>query len=80
VGVDPVHLGVIIVLNLMIGLLTPPVGMSLYMLSSVARIPFAQVVRIMLPWIVPLVIALLIVTYVPQVVLFLPKLIGIYAG
>lgn len=78
VGVDPIHLGVILVLNLMIGLLTPPVGMSLYMLSSVAKIPFGQVVRIMLPWLVPLIIALMIVTYVPQVVLFLPNLLGIY--
>ncbi|QEM82057.1 TRAP transporter large permease [Halomonas binhaiensis] len=73
-GVDPVHFGVIMVLNLMIGLLTPPVGMVLYVLSRVSNISFEKCMRGTLPFLVPLVAALLLVTFVPQVSLWLPTL------
>lgn len=72
-GVDPVHLGLVVVLNLMIGLLTPPVGMVLYVLARVANISFEQTVRAVAPWLIPLLICLAIITFVPQTVLWLPQ-------
>jgi TRAP-type C4-dicarboxylate transport system permease large subunit len=74
-GIDPVHFGLIMVLNLMIGLLTPPVGMVLFVLSKVAKISFERTTKATLPWLVPLFATLLLITYVPQVVLWLPDLI-----
>lgn len=74
-GVDPVHFGVIMVLNLMIGLLTPPVGMVLYVLSRVSGISFEKCMRGTLPFLVPLVVALLLVTFVPAISLWLPTLL-----
>jgi tripartite ATP-independent transporter DctM subunit len=75
VGVDPVQFGLIMVLNLMIGLLTPPVGMVLYVLTRVANIPFEQCVRACAPFIVPLVLVLVMMTFVPFITLWLPTLI-----
>jgi tripartite ATP-independent transporter DctM subunit len=74
-GVDPVHFGVIMVLNLMIGLLTPPVGMVIYVLSRVSGVPFERCVSATAPFLIPLVVVLLLVTFVPQLSLFLPTLI-----
>lgn len=76
-GIDPLHFGMIMILNLMIGLLTPPVGLVLYVLSSVTGIPFTQVVRGTFPFLIPLIIALLLVTYIPSISLFLPRLFGL---
>jgi tripartite ATP-independent transporter DctM subunit len=73
-GVDPVHLAVVVVLNLMIGLLTPPVGMSLYMVSSVAGMPVAQVIRAALPWVACLLLSLVAVTFLPAASTWLPSL------
>jgi TRAP-type C4-dicarboxylate transport system permease large subunit len=73
-GVDPVHLGVVVVLNLMIGLLTPPVGMSLYMVSSVAVMPVERVIRAAIPWIVCLLLSLAAVTFIPAASTWLPNL------
>jgi tripartite ATP-independent transporter DctM subunit len=75
IGIDPVHFGVIMVLNLMIGLLTPPVGMVLYVLARVARIPFERCVAATAPFLIPLVLVLLLVTFVPQVTMWLPTLL-----
>lgn len=75
-GVDPLHFGVVMILNLVIGLLTPPVGLVLYVLSSVTGAPFSRVVRGTWPFLVPLVITLLLVTFFPSVSLFLPHLLG----
>ncbi|BER91287.1 TRAP transporter large permease [Atrimonas thermophila] len=74
-GVDPVHIGIVIVLNLMIGLLTPPVGMSLYMGSIVTGIPFERITKYIVPWLLPLLLSLLVVTFIPQLSLWLPSLI-----
>lgn len=74
--IDPIHMGVILVLNMMIGLLTPPVGFSLYMLSSVSNIPFPKVVKMVSPWLIPLVIALLLITFIEPITMWLPKLLG----
>jgi TRAP-type C4-dicarboxylate transport system permease large subunit len=75
IGIDPIHFGVIIVLNLMIGILTPPFGTGLFMISKIGNISVERAARALLPFIVALIIALLIVTYVPKISLFLPYLI-----
>ena len=75
IGVDPVHLGVIVILNLMIGLLTPPVGMVLFVLSKVSHVPFERCVRATMPFLVPLIGVLLLLTFIPELTLLLPELI-----
>mgnify|MGYP003648804067 CR=1 FL=1 len=75
VGIDPVHLGIIVILNLMLGLLTPPVGMVLYVLSQVSGVKFERCVTATMPFLVPLVLVLLVVTFVPEFSLWLPTLI-----
>ncbi|WP_380055361.1 TRAP transporter large permease [Falsihalocynthiibacter sp. SS001] len=72
VGVDPVHFGIILILNLMIGLLTPPVGMVLYVLSKVSDVPFERCVVATAPFIVPLVAVLLMLTFIPALSMWLP--------
>ncbi|GGK21100.1 TRAP transporter large permease [Salinarimonas ramus] len=74
-GVDPVHFGVIMVLNLMIGCATPPVGMSLFVTAHVAGIPVERMMRAILPFLVPLMISLLAVTYWPSLTLTVPSLL-----
>lgn len=75
VGVDPVHFGIFMILNLMIGLLTPPVGMVLYVLSRVAKLSFEKCARATAVFLIPLVIVLLLVTFIPAFSLWLPNLI-----
>ena len=75
-GVDPLQLGIVFVLNLMIGLLTPPVGMSLYMVSIIARMPVHTVVRGCAPFLVSLLISLAVVSAVPAVTTWLPQSLG----
>jgi tripartite ATP-independent transporter DctM subunit len=74
-GVDPLHFGVLVVLNLMIGLLTPPMGGVLYVLSSVTGISVTEVFRGVAPFLIPLLVVLAIVTFVPDLVLWLPRLL-----
>lgn len=74
-GVPAEQLGVVFVLNLMIGLLTPPIGMSLYMVSIITRMEFGEVVRGVLPFYVPLFVALVVVTLFPGLSTWLPNLI-----
>ncbi|MGF1762868.1 TRAP transporter large permease [Aliivibrio kagoshimensis] len=73
VGIDPVHFGVMAILNLMIGILTPPMGMALYVVSKVGNIPFHVLTRGVLPLLVPLFIVLILVALFPQFTLFLPQ-------
>lgn len=73
-SIDPVHFGVIMVLNLMIGLLTPPFGMVLFVISKVGNINLFQLVKEVLPFILILLVVLLIVTFFPDLVLWLPNL------
>ncbi|HYG90967.1 MAG TPA: TRAP transporter large permease [Azospirillum sp.] len=75
IGVDPVQFGIIMVLNLMIGLLTPPVGMVLYILARVAKIPFEECAKACLPFLVPLLAVLAVVTFWPAFSLWLPTLV-----
>jgi TRAP-type C4-dicarboxylate transport system permease large subunit len=74
-GVNPVHFGLVMVFNLMIGMLTPPVGMSIYMLSPIAGIPVNRLFKAIIPYLIPLVIALVVLTYVPDISLWLPNLL-----
>jgi len=73
-GVDPVHFGLVMVLNLMIGLLHPPMGMVLFVLARVAGLSFERTTMAILPWLVPLLVSLGIITYAPKLVLWLPKM------
>ena len=73
-GIDPVHFGLVMVLNLMIGLLHPPMGMVLFVLARVAGLSFERTTMAILPWLVPLLVSLVIITYVPAIVLWLPRM------
>ena len=74
-GIDPVHFGLIMVLNLMIGLLHPPMGMVLFVLARVAKLSVERTTMAILPWLVPLLGSLVVITYVPSLVLWLPKMV-----
>jgi TRAP-type C4-dicarboxylate transport system permease large subunit len=76
-GIDPVHFGVIITLNLMIGLLHPPLGMVLFVLSRVAKLSVERTTMAILPWLVPLFVALLMITFIPLITLWLPHTMGL---
>jgi tripartite ATP-independent transporter DctM subunit len=74
-GIDPTHFGVITVLNLMIGLLTPPVGGLLFVETKIANIPFGSLVKAVTPYTLVLITVLLLCTYVPGLVTFIPNLV-----
>jgi tripartite ATP-independent transporter DctM subunit len=76
-GVDPVHFGMIMMLNLSIGLLTPPVGSLLFVGSAVGRISIEVLVKALLPFFITLLLVLALVTYVPSISLWLPKQMGL---
>ena len=75
-GIDPVHLGIIMTVNLEIGMVTPPVGLNLFVTSGITGMPIMRVVRAALPWLGVLLAFLVIVTYVPKLSLWLPGLLG----
>jgi tripartite ATP-independent transporter DctM subunit len=72
-GVDPVHLGMVVVFNLMIGLVTPPMGLSLYLVADIAKVKMRDVLKEMLPFYVPLVGTLILITYVPWITTVVPR-------
>lgn len=71
-GVDPIHLGIIMVVNMEIGMITPPVGLNLFVTSGVAGMPMMNVVKAALPWLAILFVFLILVTYIPVISTFLP--------
>src|SRR5438132_9450598 len=73
-GIDPIHFGLIMTLNLMIGLLHPPLGMVLFVLARVANLSVDRTTVAILPWLVPLLLSLILITYVPYISLWLPHL------
>lgn len=75
-GIDPVHFGVVVVLNMMIGLATPPFGMLLFIVSGLTKTPLSPIIRETMPFLAILMAVLLLCTYVPEVVLFLPRALG----
>lgn len=74
VGIHPVQFGVVAVLNLMIGLLTPPVGMVLYIVTDISQLPFEKVARATLVFVWPLIAVLLLISFIPELTMFLPRL------
>lgn len=74
-GIDPIHLGIIMVANMEIGLVTPPVGLNLFVASGVTGMPMMQVIRAALPWLMVLLVFLVIVTYIPFISLWLPDML-----
>lgn len=78
-GIDMVHFGVVVVVNLMIGLITPPYGLLLVVVASVARAPLLPIIRDVLPFLLAMVGALVLITWLPGLVLWLPRLLG-YGG
>lgn len=74
-GVNPVHFGIVMVFNLMIGMITPPVGMSVYMLSPIVNLPVGKVFKAVMPYLISLIGALVLLTYIPQFSLWLPNMI-----
>ena len=75
-GIDPVHFGLVMVLNLMIGLLHPPMGLVLFVLARVAKLSVERTTMAILPWLVPLLGSLALVTFVPAISLWLPRLLS----
>jgi TRAP-type C4-dicarboxylate transport system permease large subunit len=71
-GVDPVHLGMVVVFNLMIGLLTPPMGLALFLVADIAKVSMKEVLKEMAPYYVPLAITLLLITYIPGITTWIP--------
>jgi len=74
-GVDPVHFGLVMIINLLIGTCTPPFGIALFITMQIAQVPFPALVRAVAPFLIPMIATLLLVTYIPKIVLFLPGLI-----
>ena len=74
-GVDPVHLGIVVIFNLMIGLMTPPMGLSLFLISDIAKVPMSKVLHDVYPYFIILVVTLIIITYIPQLTLYIPNLL-----
>ncbi len=74
-GIDPIHLGIIVVFNLMIGTITPPFGLSLFLLSSMTGVTMVQLLRAMLPFYPPLLLTLAILTLFPALVLYIPQML-----
>ncbi|NHF74617.1 TRAP transporter large permease [Paracoccus xiamenensis] len=74
-GIDPVHLGIIVIFNLMLGLLTPPMGLSLFLVSQIAQISLRQLLRALLPFYIPLLLTLGIITFADDLVLWLPRML-----
>jgi tripartite ATP-independent transporter DctM subunit len=73
-GVDPVHLGMVVVFNLMIGLLTPPMGLALFLVADIAKVTMKDVLKEMMPYYIPLAITLLLITYVPEITTWVPRI------
>lgn len=74
-GVDPIHLGIIMVVNMEIGMLTPPVGLNLFVTSSITGIPLTKVIKSTFPWLLLMLVFLIIITFIPQISTYLPTLL-----
>lgn len=77
IGVDPVHFGILMVFNLAIGTITPPVGSGLYVGASVGQVKVEHLIKPLLPFYAAIIVMLLLITYIPDLTLFLPKLLGV---
>jgi tripartite ATP-independent transporter DctM subunit len=77
VGIDPIHFGVVMTLNLMIGLLHPPLGMVLFVLARIANLSIERTTMAILPWLIPLLMSLIAITLIPELTLWLPRAVGL---
>ena len=77
IGVQPIHLGILMAVNMEVGLCHPPVGLNLYVGSGIAKMGISEITIAVLPWLCGMVLFLLMVTYIPQISLWLPRLLGI---
>lgn len=75
-GIDPVHLGILIVVNMEIGMITPPIGLNLFVTAGITSLSLGQVIRAATPWLSVLLLYLILITYIPQISLWLPNLLG----
>ena len=75
--INPVYFGVVMVLNVTIGAITPPVGTYLFIMSNLGKVPLDKVIRYTLPWLIPLLIVLFTVTIFPEIILFIPRAVGL---
>ena len=78
-GLDMVHFGVVVVLNIMIGLITPPYGLLLFIMTNIAGVPLKDIVRDVLPFLFAMIVVLILITFIPDLVLWLPRQFG-YQG
>lgn len=76
-AIDPIHFGIVMIMTLMIGLLTPPFGVVLFVLNSVTEVPFERITRSMVPFYVPLLLTLIVIIAFPSLVLWLPRTMGL---
>ena len=74
-GIDPIHLGIIMVVNMEIGMVTPPVGLNLFVAAGITGMSLTEVLKAALPWMVLLVLFLILVTFVPPISIWLPNLL-----
>lgn len=72
-GIDPIHFGIVLIVNMEIAFLTPPIGLNLFVLASIARAPMSEAVRGMWPFVLLMVGFLILITYVPEISLWLPR-------
>ncbi len=75
VGVDPTHFGLVVIFNLLIGYMHPPMGIGLFILMAIARVEFVQLVKATIPFIAVLLLALGVLTFIPEITLWLPNLL-----
>jgi C4-dicarboxylate transporter DctM subunit len=75
-GIDMVHFGVMVVINIMLGLVTPPYGLLLFVMKSLTGVPLRDIVRDIVPFLLAMIVALAVITFVPETVLWLPRLLG----
>ena len=75
-GIDPVHFGIIIVVNMEIGMCHPPVGLNLFVASGITKLGMTELSIAVLPWLATLLVFLVLVTYIPEMSLWLPRMLG----
>lgn len=76
VGVDPIHFGIIMTCNLAVGMVTPPMGINLFVASGMTKIPMLKLAKETVPFLIAFIISLLVIVFVPQISMFLPGLAG----
>ena len=76
VVVDPIHFGIIMTCNLAVGMVTPPMGINLFVASGMTKIPMLKLAKATVPFLIAFVISLLVIVFVPQISMFLPGLAG----